>query len=104
MRNALAQLISTLAKHELTSGSWPELLQMIQEKLASEDGQHRVLAVYTVSVLAENAGEQLKPNLKDFLKVFSKTLQDAQLEVCFYTIVALSHFVSFLKIIFNLKI
>merc|ERR1740129_2221214 len=41
----------------------------------------------------ENAGEQLKPNLKDFLKVFSKTLQDAQLEVCFYTIVALTHFV-----------
>jgi len=93
VRNALAQLISTLAKHELSSGSWPELLQMIQDKLASEDGQQRVLAVYTVSVLAENAGEQLKQNLKDFLKMLSKTLQDAQMEVCFYTIVALSHFV-----------
>ena len=40
---------------------------MVQEKLSSQDSQHRVLAVYTLSVLAENAGEQIRGNLKEFL-------------------------------------
>jgi len=95
VRNALAQLVSVLAKHELSPGQsgWPELLMMVQEKLSSQDSQHRVLAVYTLSVLAENAGEQIRGNLKEFLKMFGKSLKDPELEVCFYTITALTHLV-----------
>ena len=70
---------------------------MVQEKLSSQDSQHRVLAVYTLSVLAENAGEQIRGNLKEFLKMFGKSLKDPELEVCFYTITAPTHLVKILK-------
>ena len=71
---------------------------MVQEKLSSQDSQHRVLAVYTLSVLAENAGEQIRgKSLKEFLKMFGKSLKDPELEVCFYTITALTHLVKIHK-------
>ena len=60
VRNALAQLVGTLAKHELgqRGGGWPELLQLILAKVGSEAGQDRVLGVMMVAVLGEVAGEQ----------------------------------------------
>ena len=95
VRNAVAQLIGTLAKHELgqRGGGWPELLQLILAKVGSEVGQDRVMGVMMVAVLGEVAGEQITPQLKDFLQMFRKTLEDPEVEVCYYTIVALTHMV-----------
>merc|ERR550519_1894632 len=45
-----------------------------------------------MSVLGEEA-EQVTGNLKEFLQLFRKTLEDPELEVCYFTIVALTHFV-----------
>ena len=95
VRNALAQLIGTLAKHELgqRGGGWPELLQLILSKVGSGVGQDRVLGVMVVSVLGEEAGEQITPQLKEFLQLFRKTIEDSEMEVCYYTIVALTNMV-----------
>jgi len=95
VRNALAQLIGTLARHELgqRGGGWPELLQLVLAKVGSGEGQDRVLGVMVMSVLGEEAGEQVTANLKEFLQMFRKTLEDPELEVCYFTIVALTHFV-----------
>lgn len=95
VRNALAQLIGTLAKHELggKGGGWPELMQLILAKVDSGVGQDRVLGVMMVSVLGEVAGEQVSSSLKDFLQLFRKTLNDPEMEVCYHTIVALTHLV-----------
>jgi len=90
---AITQLVAILAKHELSAGGWPELLQFLQSKVTSSVREERVLAVTTLSVLAEMAGEQMKPFLKDFLVLFRKTLEDPEEDVCFYSIVALTHFV-----------
>merc|ERR1719309_854184 len=68
-------------------------MELIQQRISSQVGAERVLGVMLVSILAEVAGEQVKSSLKDFLGLFSKTLQDSELEVCFYTIVAMTHFV-----------
>jgi len=96
VRSALAQLVGTLAKHELgqRGGGWPELLQLILAKVNSEVGHDRAMGVMLVSVLGEVAGEQITPQLKDFLQMFRKTLSDPELDVCYYTIVALTHLVS----------
>lgn len=91
--SALAQLIGTLAKHEMGAGSWPELTQLIQAKVVSEVGRERILATMLIAVMSEVAGEQVKASLKDFLGLFRKTLQDSELEVCYYTILAMTHLV-----------
>jgi len=93
--NALAQLIAMLAKHELSprGAGWPELMQLILAKVSSESAQDRILGVLLVSVLTETAGEQIEPQLKDFLQMCRKTLEDSELEVCYYTIVALTHLI-----------
>lgn len=95
VRLALIQLVGCLARHELGQGGggWTELMELIQQRISSQVGAERVLGVMLVSILAEVAGEQVKRSLKDFLGLFSKTLQDSELEVCFHTIIAMTHFV-----------
>jgi len=96
VRASLAQLVATLAKHEMASQGitgWPEVMTLIQTKLGSGAAPDRVLGAMTVSVLAEVAGEQITTHLKDFLGLFRKTLTDSELEVAFYTIVAMTHLV-----------
>ena len=41
VRKALAQLIATVARHELPEGQWPELLQFVEEFTRSQDAQQR---------------------------------------------------------------
>ena len=62
VRSALAQLVGTLAKHELgqRGGGWPELLQLILAKVNSEVGSERAMGVMLVSVLGEVAGEKAR--------------------------------------------
>ena len=95
VRSAIIQLIGSIARHELGAGGagWLQLMQLIQQKVASAVGADRVQGVTLISVLAEVAGEQVKANLRDFLGLFKKTLQDTEIEVCFHTIVALTFFV-----------
>jgi len=96
VRNSLAQLVATLAKHEMSATGvvgWPELMTLVQGKLASGDSKDRVLGAMMASVLCEVAGEQIAGSLKEFLTLFSKTLADSEMEVAFFTIVALTHLV-----------
>ena len=95
VRQAMAQLIATLAKHELSKrgGGWPELFSFLLAKLDSAEPADRVLGSLLLSVIAETAGEQLAARLKEILLVCRKTLSDSEAEVCFYTIVTLTHLV-----------
>ena len=54
----------------------------------------RVLATMLLSVLVEAAGEQVAPQLKEFLQLARKTITDTEMEVCFYTVVTLSRLVA----------
>jgi len=89
---ALCQLTASVAKHEMEPG-WPELLQLVMAGVKSGEASERVLGMQLLSVLAETAGEQMKANLKDWLQLSRTTLEDNEEEVCFLTIVTLSHFV-----------
>lgn len=46
MRKSLAQLIATVARHEIPAGRWPELLQFIEEFTHSQDAQQREVSKY----------------------------------------------------------
>jgi len=91
--SALCQLIGTLAKHELGKGGWQELPQFLMVKVKSGEAADRKLGLNILAVLAESAGEQMKANLKDWLGVLRKTIEDTEEEVCYLSIVSLTHFV-----------
>ena len=76
VRSAIIQLIGSIAKHELGTGGagWIQLMQLIQQRVVSAEGEHRVQGVTLISALAEVAGEQVKVNLKDFLGLFRNCL------------------------------
>lgn len=41
VRNAIAQFVGVIARHELSSGNWPALLQFIQQMVQSQNVQER---------------------------------------------------------------
>jgi len=91
--SGLCELIATLAKHEMETG-WPQLQELLMGKVESPEAKDRVLALRLLSVLAETAGAQMKKNLEDWLVLLRKTLQDGEEEVCFLSILTLTHLVS----------
>ena len=46
-----------------------------------------------LSVIAETAGERIVDRIKEFLQICKKTLEDSEGEVCYYTIITLTHMV-----------
>lgn len=93
VKQSIAQLIAVLAKPELPNGGWPELLQFLSEYLSNANQQCRLLGMYTLSVLSETIGGHLKLYYKDFVKVFSAALQSDDMELGYYTIIAMTHLV-----------
>ena len=41
VRKSLAQLIATIAKHDLPNNRWPALFQFLQQYVLSEIAEHR---------------------------------------------------------------
>ena len=95
VRLAVAQLAGTLARHELAKkgGGWGELFTFLLAKLESPNPGERILGSLLLSVLAEAAGDRLVDKMKEMLQLCRKTLSDSEAEVCFYTIVTLTHLV-----------
>ncbi len=46
VRKSLAELIGSVAKHDLAAGKWPELFQFIEQYTSSQDSQHRMVKNY----------------------------------------------------------
>ncbi|XP_069944549.1 importin-4-like isoform X2 [Cherax quadricarinatus] len=92
VRNAIAQFVGVIARHELQAGNWPALLQFIQQMVQSQNVQERQLGVYVVSVVSGVAGDQLMPHLRHLLHLFSTTLDDTTSPAAFHTIQALTNF------------
>ncbi|XP_027206682.2 importin-4 [Penaeus vannamei] len=92
VRNAIAQFVGVIARHELPAGNWPALLQFIQQMIQSQNTQERQLGVYVVSVVSGVAGDQLLPHLGHLLTLFSTTLEDTTSPTAFHTIQALTNF------------
>lgn len=55
VRKAIAQLIGTIVKHELPKNGWPQVFQVIQELVTSEDEAKKELGMYTLATMTEIA-------------------------------------------------
>ncbi len=67
---------------------WPDLFQFLRSNAPR--------AAYTMSVLADTAGESIIPNLAHFIEIYGSALQNstADPESAYYTIITLTHLVS----------
>ncbi|GBO09355.1 Importin-4 [Araneus ventricosus] len=94
VRNAIAELVAAIAKHEFSDGKWPELMTLLNQSIRSNNFNDREVGLYTVSVIAKTLGAKLKPNFKGLLSLFQKTLTDtSSVEIPFHTIKALTNMV-----------
>lgn len=46
VRNAIAQFVGVIARHELPAGNWPALLQFIQQMIQSQNTQERQVILF----------------------------------------------------------
>ncbi|XP_035226017.1 importin-4-like isoform X2 [Stegodyphus dumicola] len=94
VRNAIAELIGAVAKHELSDGKWPELMELLNQSIRSNNVTDREVGLYSMSVITKALGQKLKPHYKSLLGLFQKTLTDrSSVEIPYYTIRALTHMV-----------
>ena len=68
---SIASLVGHLAKHEFkkSPGSWTELSGLLQTLVGSQDPVQRLLGMYTMAVLCETAGQEIKPLFGQMIKV-----------------------------------
>ncbi|ELT89259.1 hypothetical protein CAPTEDRAFT_159396 [Capitella teleta] len=76
VRKSLAQLVATVAKHDLPQGRWPELFQFFQTYTSSQDPIQRELGMFVLSTVSGSAAEQLQPELTAILQLCAASLQD----------------------------
>ncbi|GFU48669.1 importin-4 [Nephila pilipes] len=94
VRNAIAELIAAIAKHELSDGKWPELMELLNQSIRSNNVTDREVGLYSLSVIAKVLGSKLKPHFKSLLSLFQKTLNDtSSAEIPYFTIRALTNMV-----------
>ncbi|XP_072013320.1 importin-4-like [Amphiura filiformis] len=97
VRNGLAQLVGSIAKHELTNNAWPQLLEFLQENSRSQNVQHREVAGQVLSSVASSAGEYLRPHYRGMFALFTNMLQDPQSKlVPYYAIRCMTDFVQYI--------
>ncbi|KAJ9474929.1 Importin subunit beta-4 [Pseudozyma hubeiensis] len=93
VRNAIARVISEIAKRELPAGSWPALLPFLFQAADSPNATHRQISLfvfYTVLETFVDGGEALDKHLPQIMQLFAKSLQDPEsLEVRVTTVRAL---------------
>lgn len=96
VRNSAAQVIGSIAKHELADRKWPELLEFAQQLSCSAKPNERELGLYTLSILAETAGDELKTFLKPFISIFHSALQDPSTGSAYYAGMSLKNLIPYI--------
>uniref|UniRef100_A0A2L2Y6J1 Importin-4 n=1 Tax=Parasteatoda tepidariorum TaxID=114398 RepID=A0A2L2Y6J1_PARTP len=94
VRNALAELIAAIAKHDLPTNQWPELMALLSQSIRSNNNVDREVGLYSLSVITKALGDKLKPHFKSLLNLFQSTLVDmSSIDIPYYTIKCLTHMV-----------
>ena len=96
VRNSVAQVVGSIAKHELPERKWPELLEFAQQLCCQPKPNERELGLYTLSVVCETAGEELKPFLKPFVSIFHSALHDSNSGSAYYASMTLKNMIPYI--------
>jgi hypothetical protein len=93
VRNSTAQVVASIAKHELAERKWPELLEFIQQLCCQGKANEKELGLYILSVVADTAGEEFKIFLKPFMSIFHSALQDSSTTSAYYAGIAVKNLI-----------
>ncbi|XP_043248077.1 importin-4-like [Colletes gigas] len=74
VKNAIAQLIGLIVKHELPTNGWPEVLQFVQQLITSESLSDKKLGTYTLSIMTEMAPDTYLPHAESLMGLLNQTL------------------------------
>ncbi|XP_057376777.1 importin-4-like [Daphnia carinata] len=96
VRNAAAQVIASIAQHELADRKWPELLTFIQQLCCQGKPNEKELGLYLLSIVADSAGEELKVFLKPFISIFHSALQDSNVGYAYYAGMTLKNLIPYI--------
>ena len=96
VRNSAAQVVGAIAKHELADRKWPELLEFAQQLCCQGKLNERELGLYTLSVVADVAGDELKTFLKPFVSIFHSALQDPGTGSAYYAGMTLKNLIPYI--------
>ncbi|KAJ8668090.1 hypothetical protein QAD02_009753 [Eretmocerus hayati] len=74
VKNGIAQLIGAIMKHESSCNGWPEILQFIQQLLASGSAPDQELAMYLLSVMTDVAPHAFTSHLQTIMELVNGIL------------------------------
>ncbi|KOC63425.1 Importin-4 [Habropoda laboriosa] len=78
VKNAIAQLIGVIVKHELPYNGWPEVLQFVQQLITSENLMDKELGTYTLSIMTEVAPHAYLSHAGSLAILLGQTLNSLQ--------------------------
>ncbi|XP_012138134.1 importin-4 isoform X2 [Megachile rotundata] len=96
VKNAVAQLIGVIVKHELPNNGWPEVLQFVQQLVTSENLNEKELGTYTLSIMTEIAPDAYVTHAGSLAVLLGQTLsslQDLGHPVAYYILKIMQNFV-----------
>ena len=97
VRKQIILLIATAYKYSLKSNQeWSEVLAFINGLVVSSVEEQHLSGVYMLSIMNEEAAEQLKPHYRNILQIFGKILSDlTNLKSAFYVLSCLKNIIPF---------
>lgn len=100
VKKSVAQFIGSIAKHEVTSSNWPELLKLVQDLVTSLNTDEVELGIFTLSVLTDVALDIFSKHPEHFSMFFINTFQSPNClntTVGYYTILTMIHVVPLIE-------
>lgn len=78
VRHAIAAVVSSIAKFEVPSGKWKELLDFLYSCCNHANGSFREVGMFLLSSLIEPIAEQLRPHFPNLFALFGQALKDPE--------------------------
>ena len=97
VRKQIILLIATTYKYSLKAHQeWPEVLTFINGLVVSAVEEQHLSGVFMLSIMNEEAAEQLKPHYLNILQIFAKILADlTNLKSAFYVLSCLKNIIPY---------
>jgi hypothetical protein len=97
VKNAIAQFLGILGKHEFPDNTWPEVLQFVHTLCSSDHIFDRELGMYTLSIMTEISQGSYINHADAFAILFANilnTLPELNSNLAYYTVVTMNNLVS----------
>ncbi|XP_018320441.1 importin-4 isoform X2 [Agrilus planipennis] len=96
VKNAIAQFIGIIGKHEFPNNTWPEILQFIYTVCNSDNETDKELGMYTLSIMTEISKDSYIVHAESFAELFTKiisSLTNLTSNLSYYTVLTMTHLV-----------